>query len=228
MKVLGINASPRKKNTYRLIEMIMEEITEPEIDKEIITISDYKNFNFCLGCCTCMYTLPGECIQKDDVQAIQKKIVEADGFILGSPVYIGQVSAHLKNLIDRCCAWSHRPPLVGRHAAVVATIAAPPAAAKPTIDYMKSWMRIVGAWVIGELTVYAPHTHIENEDEVRNRAHELGAKLISDITEKKPYPPTEEDIRMFNAIKRKVQSIGGADLEYWKKKGWLDKEYYTP
>jgi multimeric flavodoxin WrbA len=227
MKVLGINCSPRKKNTYRLIEMVMEGISEPEIEKEIITISDYKNFNFCLGCCNCMYVSPGECVQKDDIAFIQKKIIEADGFILGSPVYIGQVSAHLKNLIDRCCAWTHRPPLIGKHAVVVATIAAAPSAAKATIEYMKWWMRMIGSWVIGELAVYAPHTHIENEEEVRKKAHELGTKLILDIIDKKTYPPTEEDARIFNAIKRKVQSIGGADLEYWKKKGWLDKEYYT-
>jgi multimeric flavodoxin WrbA len=113
VKVLGINTSPRKKNTYRLIEMVMEGITRPEIDKEIITLSDYKNFNFCLGDCACLYVPPGNCVQKDDVQAIQQKIVEADGFVLGSPVYIMQVSAHLKNLIDRCVFWAHRPPLVG-------------------------------------------------------------------------------------------------------------------
>jgi len=228
MKVLGINSSPRKKNTLRLIEMVMEGITQPEIKKKIITLSDYKNFNFCLGCCNCMYVPPGECVQKDDVQAIQKRITEADGFILGSPVYIMQVSAHLKNLIDRCVAWSHRPPLVGKHAVVVAPIAAPPEHAKTTIDYMKSWMKIIGAWTIGELAVYAPHTHIENEDEIKKKAHELGAKLASNMINKTTYEPTERDIQIFNSLKRKVQNIGGADLEYWKKKGWLNKEYYMP
>jgi multimeric flavodoxin WrbA len=227
VKVLGINASPRKKNTYRLIEMVMEGITRPEIDKEIITLSDYKNFNFCLGDCACLYIPPGNCVQKDDVQAIQKKIVEADGFVLGSPVYIMQVSAHLKNLIDRCVFWAHRPPLVGKHAVVVSPIAAPAQAAKATTEYMKSWLKIIGAWVIGELAVYAPHTHIENEDQIRKTALELGAKLGSDMINKKTYPPTEADLQIFRSLKRKIQGIGGADLEYWKKKGWLDKEYYT-
>ena len=89
-------------------------------------------------------------------------------------------------------------------------------------------MRIIGAWVIGELAVYAPHTHIENEDEIKKKARELGAKLASNMINKKTYEPTERDIQLFNFLKRKVQNIGGADLEYWKKKGWIKKEYYTP
>jgi multimeric flavodoxin WrbA len=226
LKVLGINGSPRKKNTYKMIEMVMEGITQPGIEKEIITLSDYKNLKYCLGDCTCLFVPPGTCVQKDDVPAIQQKITEADAYVLGSPVYIMQVSGQLKTLIDRCCSMAHRPPAIGKYAVVVSPIAAPAEAAKSTIDYMKSWMKLLGARVIGELAAYAPHIGIDNEDEVRKKAHELGAKLGSDLVDKKIYPPTEEDIRMFNAIKNKVKQIGGPDLEYWKTHEWLDKKYF--
>ncbi len=226
MKVLGINSSPRKKNTYEMIEMVMEGITQPGIEKEIMTLSDYKSLKYCLGDCTCLFVPPGTCVQKDDVPAIQQKINEADAYVLGSPVYIMQVSGQLKTLIDRCVSWAHRPPAIGKYAVIVSPIAAPPAAAKNTIDYMRSWLRLIGAWVIGELAAYAPHTHIENEDEIRKKAYELGAKLGSDLVNKKIYTPTEDDIRMFNGIKNKVQQIGGPDLEYWKTHGWLDKKYF--
>lgn len=226
LKVLGINGSPRKKNTYRMIEMVMEGINHPEIEKEIITLGDYKNLKYCLGDCTCLFVPPGTCVQKDDVQMIQQKIIEADAYVLGSPVYIMQVSGQLKTLIDRCCSMAHRPPAIGKYAVVVAPIAAPAEAAKSTIEYMKSWMRLLGAWVIGELAAFAPHRCIENEDEIRAKAHELGAKLGDDLANRKIYPPNEEDIRRFNGIKRKVKTIGGPDLEYWKTHEWLDKDYF--
>jgi multimeric flavodoxin WrbA len=227
LKVLGVNTSPRKKNTYRMIELVLDGIENPEIEKEIITLSDYKNFKYCLGCCVCLYNMPGECVQDDDVSLIEKKMIEADGIVLGTPVYIMQVSAHLKNLIDRTCRWSHRRPHLGKHGVVVSPIAAPPELAKATMDYMKSWLNIIGVWPIGELPAYAPHTHIDKEDEIAERARELGEKLATYMIEKRRYEPTERDLEGFKRMKMKVQRIGGPDLAWWEKMGWVDEDYYT-
>ncbi len=226
LKVLGINGGPRKKNTYKMIEMVMDGITKPGIEKEIITLGDYKHLNYCLGDCTCLFVPPGKCVQKDDVQEIQQKIAEADAYVVGSPVYIMQVSGQLKVLIDRCVFMAHRPPAVGKYAVLVSPIAAPAEAAKSTLDYMRSWMRLLGAWVIGELGAYAPHIGISDEEKIKVKANELGKKLESDLVNKKIYPPSEEDIRMFNAIKTKEKSIGGPDLYFWKQHAWLDKKYF--
>ena len=70
-KVLRINYSQRKKITCKLIEMVMEGITNLEKEK-IITLSIYKNFNFCLRCCNCMY-VPPESAYKRMVYRIYKR-----------------------------------------------------------------------------------------------------------------------------------------------------------
>ena len=46
------------------------------------------------------------CIIEDDMQAIYKKIKNADALILASPIFFGSLSAQMKMMIDRFqCAW---------------------------------------------------------------------------------------------------------------------------
>jgi multimeric flavodoxin WrbA len=235
MKILGINTSPRKVNTYGAIEMVMDGITGPGVEKEIINIASYK-VKPCLGCCDCLFKSPYECIQKDDLPVIQKKILEADGYVLGSPVYIMQIAGQLKILIDRCCNWSHRIPLIGKYGVVVSTIAAPAGFARDTIEYMKKWLNMMGVNVVGELSVFAmggfeamgpANVHIEDTAGLKERAHEVGKQLAFHMKNKTPYRPTGEDLRIFGVLKMKVPGIGGKDAELWKQKGWLQKDHWS-
>ena len=48
----------------------------------------------------------GGCLVSDDMQAVYKKIKEADAIVLASPVFFGSLSAQSKMMIDRFqCAW---------------------------------------------------------------------------------------------------------------------------
>ena len=53
----------------------------------------------CDGCRTCFDSK--NCVVKDDVEKIYEKMAEADGIIIGSPVYFNNVSAQTKTFIDR-------------------------------------------------------------------------------------------------------------------------------
>ncbi len=97
MKVLAINGSPNKRNTYSLLEAIVEEVKKLGCDAEIINLSEY-NIAACKGCDAC---LKGECSQKDDIFEILKKMEEADAIVIGAPTYFGNVPGIVKNLIDR-------------------------------------------------------------------------------------------------------------------------------
>lgn len=52
------------------------------------------------------------CIQKDDVQEIYPKLEWANTWVLGSPVYQGQISGQLKAILDRCRAVVAKNPKV--------------------------------------------------------------------------------------------------------------------
>ena len=110
MKVLAVNSSRRKVNTYKLLKEIQEILQEENIETDIINLYDYT-IKPCVGCELCI--LKGTCSLQDDVPALMNKFLEYDGIILSLPVYLRSVSGMLKTFVDRTCSWYHRPVLAG-------------------------------------------------------------------------------------------------------------------
>ncbi len=50
----------------------------------------------CQGCDWCKENETGFCVQNDDMQTIYRDIVDLDPVIIGSPVYMFQMSAQTK------------------------------------------------------------------------------------------------------------------------------------
>lgn len=100
MKVIAINGSSRKNgNTSKIINIIFEQLKTFEIDCELIELSDVE-INPCKGCFAC--TGKGNCVfNNDGFHEIMEKMKNADGIILGSPVYSADVSAKMKALLER-------------------------------------------------------------------------------------------------------------------------------
>jgi multimeric flavodoxin WrbA len=107
MKVLGIMGSPRiKGNADLLLDEALNgaksqgaEVEKIVVDK--LKISPCKEY---LGCFR-----DGNCVIRDDMDAIYPKLLEADLVILASPVFFYGVSAQAKALIDRCQAlWARK------------------------------------------------------------------------------------------------------------------------
>ncbi|OED30159.1 flavodoxin family protein [Methanosphaera sp. WGK6] len=99
MKVIGIVGSPRSNgNTEILVKAALKEIDEENIDVELITLHD-KNIQFCIGCDNCKKD--NKCMINDDMSEITEKIRYADGIIMSSPVYFGDMTGLAKTFIDR-------------------------------------------------------------------------------------------------------------------------------
>jgi multimeric flavodoxin WrbA len=99
VKIIGIVASPRDEgNTHHLVKVALESAKEAGADTEFIKLFD-KDLNPCIACDTCLTT--GECSIYDDIPEVLGSMKEADGIILGSPVYFGNVTSQLKMLMDR-------------------------------------------------------------------------------------------------------------------------------
>lgn len=58
-----------------------------------------QKIGFCKACYACKKN--GICIQKDDVEAILDKMVDADIIVLATPVYYYTMNGQMKTLIDR-------------------------------------------------------------------------------------------------------------------------------
>lgn len=99
VKLLGIVGSPRKSgNTETLMEETLKSAEQEGAEIELIRLVDF-NLKPCDGCQTCTKTK--KCAIEDDVESIFKKMAEADGIIIGSPVYFQNVTAQTKIFMDR-------------------------------------------------------------------------------------------------------------------------------
>ena len=102
MKCCILQGSPRKKgNTASLINIVSEVFKENNIEIECIWLYD-KNIKPCRACRVCQDKMNEfGCPQKDDMQGIVDKILEADLIILATPIYAWYCTAPMKIMLDR-------------------------------------------------------------------------------------------------------------------------------
>lgn len=100
MKVILLNGSPHLNGTTaRALKEASEELVKNGIETEIVNVGAKP----VRGCIACMYCRKnGKCVFDDDlVNETVKKINEADGLIVGTPVYYASVAGTLKCALDR-------------------------------------------------------------------------------------------------------------------------------
>lgn len=101
MKVVAFNGSPRRKgNTEILINTVFSELQKEGIETELIPLGN-KIVHGCTACGKCKEIQNGKChIKNDHLNYCIEKMIEADGIIIGSPVYFADVTTEVKALID--------------------------------------------------------------------------------------------------------------------------------
>lgn len=108
MKILALNGSIRKYgNTEILLKQALMGAESKGAEVEILKLTDYK-MQPCRGCGLCLFKNNVCQIKDDDVNFIFSKIEACDGLILGSPCYYLELTAVVKQLIDRCWILSHK------------------------------------------------------------------------------------------------------------------------
>jgi len=102
VKVLGISCSLRKgSNTQILVEEALAGAREAGAEAELLSLIG-KEIKPCDGCYSCEKT--GKCHIKDDMQPIYEKLLQANGIIIGTPVYFWFMAGQTKVLLDRTVA----------------------------------------------------------------------------------------------------------------------------
>ena len=215
LKVVAINSSKRKMNTYGVITQVKKILESKGIFVEVINLFDYK-IEDCIGCEICI--LKNKCVKKDDVSMLLEKIKTADGVILSSPVYLQGVSGKIKTLFDRTCSWFHRPEVYGKPFLVISTTKG--SGLKKTLDYLES---IVVQW--GGINAGTIGRNIRTIDtKVSEKECEKFIKLLN--TDKKEYKPSLNSLINFQVQKALSYHLIGLDEKYWKDRNWHNKLYY--
>ena len=100
MKVLLINGSPhREGNTFIALSEVARTLEAQGIGTEIVHIGT-RAMQGCIACGKCAEL--GHCVFSDAVYtAVREKLAEADGLVVGSPVYYAGPNGSLCALLDR-------------------------------------------------------------------------------------------------------------------------------
>jgi multimeric flavodoxin WrbA len=102
VKVIGISGGRRGGNTDQFLQRALDIISESDMETELISLADYHiEMDTCSTCQSDCGARRAVCAAKDDFNGIFKKMLEADGIILGSPVYWGGIPAKLKEVLNR-------------------------------------------------------------------------------------------------------------------------------
>jgi multimeric flavodoxin WrbA len=157
VKVVAFNGSARKDgNTAILIRRVLQVLKEEGIKTELIQLAG-KQIRGCNACRTCYATKNKRCaIEDDNVNKYIRKMLKADGIILGSPVYFSMMTPEPKALMDRAFYVARANSDMFKRKVGAAVVAVRRAGALPTFDainhfFLISQMIVPGSsyWNIG-------------------------------------------------------------------------------
>ena len=219
--VLLILGSPRKKNTLKLAELVME------------NMKSYGNFNFqyiflseinlqtCKGCMLCIKNGDDKCPINDGLKMLYEKMEQADGVIFASPVYVMQITAIMKNFIDRFAFMCHRPRFFRKQAFVITTTGQ--VGAKPVLKYLSGVAEIWGFQNILKFSLSTPpfDKEFSPTDKEKQKIKNLSKKFAENINLGKVNPSFGQVI-MFEIQKKmflqpKIAEVMKADYSFFSK-----------
>jgi len=173
VKILGISGSPRHGNTEILVKAALSEAKRNSAKISYLSLAN-KSINPCRHCDKC--PVEGSlCVQLDSMQEIFKKLLVADGIIIGSPVYVGNVTAQLKAMMDRCRALGReasrgmkRSPLRLKVGGAIAVASGRHAGQENVLHAIRTFFSHMDMIPVG---MTAPHTQLG----ATGIAHEIGS-----------------------------------------------------
>lgn len=180
MKVIGINGSSRKDgNTALIINAIFEELNKVGIETELIQLADV-DIQPCRACFACRNK--GNCVFNDDgFYSVFNKIVEADGIILGSPVYSADVTSKMKAFLDHGGVVVATNPGLLKHKIGASVAAVRRAGGMTAVDTMNHFMLNKEMIIVGSTywnMVYGKNIgDVLNDEEGMSNMRNLGKNM---------------------------------------------------
>ena len=104
MKIVVLEGSPNRNGSSNMLaEQFIQGAKEAGHSVQVIDAA-HADIHPCTGCIHCGYE--GPCSQEDDMSGIRREILDADMMVFVTPLYYYGMSAQLKTLIDRFCAFN--------------------------------------------------------------------------------------------------------------------------
>ena len=182
MKVVAFNGSARKDgNTAILLNMVLAELSKEGIETELVQLAG-KAPQGCIACYKCFDRKDQKCtVTTDSLNEYLGKFIQADGILLGSPVYFTDATAGIKALIERCGMVSTANGGLFKRKVGAAVAAVRRAGAVRTFDtlnhlFLHAQMIVVGSsyWNVG---IGRDPGQVEQDAEARRTMETLGKNM---------------------------------------------------
>lgn len=224
MKVLGINASPRGKEsrTLQLVKAVLDGAASEGAQTHLVDVYEL-DIGYCTACGACYAT--GECTLLDDFPALFEDMMDAEGMVFGSPNYIDSVTAPLKAVYDRMADAIHCQMFTGKFGCAVCTAGG--SNQDEVVHYMNRAFTNMGGTSIGGVGVA-----VGRDPSALGRAEKdafaLGKTLVRSIRGELAYP--EQDAihkqrrEYFCQLVRFNKDQWVHEYDWWVRMGWLKEE----
>ena len=104
-KIMIIDGGPRKTfNTASMLQKFAEGAMSVSSDIEVKTVRLYGlDYKGCMSCMACKIKgkASNVCKFKDALTPVLEEIAQADGLVLGSPIYFGDVTGQMRTFLER-------------------------------------------------------------------------------------------------------------------------------
>jgi multimeric flavodoxin WrbA len=221
VKILGLNASPRGKDsrTLQLVRWVLEGAEAEGAATDLVDIYDL-DIGYCTACGTCYAR--GECTLDDDFPELFERMMDADGLVLGSPNYIDQVTAAMKAVFDRSADAIHCQMFSGKYGCAVCTAGG--SGQEEVVKYMNHVLSTLGATAVGGIGIAVgrdPSALQRTEPEARA----LGKKLAESIRGEHSYPE-QDDLHLrrreyFCQLVKANRELWKHEYEWHVQMGWI-------
>jgi multimeric flavodoxin WrbA len=161
MKVLLINGSPNERRcTYTALEQVIEGLADGGVESELVWLGR-SPVKPCIGCGACAKTQRCVFGAEDGINDLIEKAIDADGLIVGSPVFYAGINGSLKSVLDRLffsagSTFAHKPG--------GAVVSARRAGTTSALEQLNKYFLISQMLLVGSL--YWPMVHGQSADQV--------------------------------------------------------------
>ena len=102
-KIIIIDGGPRKNfNTASMLQKFAEGASSVSEDIEVKTVRLYGlDYKGCMSCMACKIKASNVCKFRDALTPVLEDIADADGLVLGSPIYFGDVTGQMRTFLER-------------------------------------------------------------------------------------------------------------------------------
>lgn len=226
-KVVAFIGSSRKKGTYESVQMFEKALSKlGDVEVQYILLSDVE-LKLCLGCKRCFDKGESYCPLTDDRDKLLNKIEAADGVVFASPNYAFQVSARMKNLIDRLAFTFHRPRYFEK--ACTAIVVQGVYGGSKISRYLESTGKHIGFQVSKGCVINTLEPMSDKRYQAMEKTTEICAKHFWRIMARQTLPkPTLFQLMMFRMTRSGIHDspVRLYDYAYFGELGWYDSEYY--